>query len=87
VTALPAIRVRVLAFARVRELLGWERQSFELRSGARTGDLWEALVASQPRLADLARVVRLAVNGALTDNAHPLQAGDEVAVLPPVSGG
>lgn len=70
----------VLAFARYRALLGFER--LELPVAPTLGDL----LAAAP-FADLPKDALLAVNQSFADRSTPLKAGDEVALLPPVSGG
>ena len=70
----------VLAFARYRDLLGFERVEL---SAAPTLD---ALLAD-PRFAKLPKDALLAVNQEFADRGAALKDGDEVALLPPVSGG
>ncbi len=72
--------LRVLAFARYRALLGFE--SLDLPAAATLGDL-----LADPRFAALPADALLAVNQSFADRATPLKDGDEVALLPPVSGG
>ena len=81
------VRVRVLAFARVRELLGGAERSLELEAGARVGDAWSALVTICPELEPLAASTRVARNGAIAAPGDGLQDRDELALLPPVGGG
>ena len=70
----------VLAFARYRALLGFDR--VELPAAPTLGDL-----LADPRFAALPQDALLAVNQAFADRASTLKDGDEVALLPPVSGG
>ncbi|HET6330277.1 MAG TPA: MoaD/ThiS family protein [Holophagaceae bacterium] len=70
----------VLAFARYRDLLGFDH--LELEPLPTLG----ALLAD-PRFAKLPKDALIAVNQAFADRATALQDGDEVALLPPVSGG
>ncbi len=70
----------VLAFARYRALLGFDR--LELPVAPTVGDL-----LLDPRFASLPQDALLAVNQAFADRRAPLKDGDEVALLPPVSGG
>lgn len=79
--------VSVLAFARLRELLGFAKTAMDLPDGARVGDAWRALAASEPAIAPLRASTRLARNGALADDAAELHEGDELALLPPAGGG
>jgi molybdopterin converting factor small subunit len=78
--------VHVLAFARVRELLGFADRAIELRDGATAGEAWEALCGSA-ELRSLTESTRLARNGAIVEAGATLYDGDELALLPPVGGG
>jgi molybdopterin converting factor small subunit len=79
--------VRVLAFARVRELLGFAERAVDLPAGATVSEAWEALAAGATPLRELSRSTRLAQNGAFVDGASVLHDGDELALLPPAGGG
>jgi molybdopterin converting factor subunit 1 len=80
--------VRVRLFAILRERAGAEAIELELPAGASVSDAVAAL-AERPGLDELlSRLpVRMAVNREYADHATPLEAGDEVALIPPVSGG
>jgi len=80
-------RVRVLAFARIAELLGARETSLEVRADARVRDVWAMLVARSPALAAIMPSTRAARNGRIVDFGEPLNDGDEIAFLPPVGGG
>ena len=81
------MRIRVRLFAIQRELAGTREASLELPDGATIADAWEALVGRFPALAPGRDFVRFARNGAYADPATSLEDGDEVAMIPPVSGG
>lgn len=76
----------MLAFARVRELLGPPRE-FEVPSGATAGALWDDLAKSCEGLSQLAQSTRIARNGRVVRREEALEDGDEVALLPPAGGG
>lgn len=74
--------VTVLAFARYRELLGFSRLETPLPVPPTVAGL-----LADARLAGLPREALVAVNRAFADQGTPLAEGDEVALMPPVSGG
>ena len=81
------MRVRVRLFAIQRELAGTREVTFELADGATIGDGWAALVERYPVLAPGGSSVRFARNGEYSDPDTVLADGDELACIPPVSGG
>ena len=81
------IRVRILAFARVREIAGQSEFERDLQPHTTIGDLWAALACEMPDLAHFSKSIRFARNGHIVGADCSLHAGDEVALLPPVSGG
>jgi len=70
-----------------RQVAGTRELRLELPLGATVEDAWSAAVGAVPALAPSRPALRFAVNGAYTDPATPLADDDEVAVIPPVSGG
>jgi molybdopterin converting factor small subunit len=80
------VTVRVVGFARARELLGGRGQ-VSIDDGGSIADAWEQLVSAIPELSELSGSVRFAVDGALTGAEYGLRDGQEVAILPPVGGG
>ncbi|HTU82809.1 MAG TPA: MoaD/ThiS family protein [Candidatus Acidoferrales bacterium] len=81
------MNVRVLSFARVREVLSSGQMTLDLADGATAADLWSALERGCPPLRELAASTRIARNGRVVDGCEPLRDGDEIALLPPVGGG
>jgi molybdopterin converting factor subunit 1 len=81
------MRVRVRLFATQRELAGTREVGLDLGDHATVADAWDALVVRYPALAPGRDFVRFARNGAYADEATGLADGDEVAMIPPVSGG
>jgi MoaE-MoaD fusion protein len=81
------VKVEVLYFAVVRERAGRESESFTLDDGATVGDLLARLGERHPALAALERRVQIAVNRHIVPSSCVLADGDEVALIPPVSGG
>lgn len=81
------MRVRALMFASLRDIVGARSIEVELPDGGTVDDLSRQLRSTYPALADRLKHVRVAVNDAMADTSRPLVNGDEVAYLPPVSGG
>lgn len=81
------MRVRLRLFARQREIAGSREVLLELPEPATIDDAWEALAGVYPALADGRPYVRFARNGEYAAADTPLADGDEVACIPPVSGG
>jgi molybdopterin converting factor subunit 1 len=81
------VRVRVRLFARQRELAGAREVALELPAGATVGDAWNAVATRVPALASGRPFVRFARNGNYAGADTPLADGDEVACIPPISGG
>jgi molybdopterin synthase catalytic subunit len=81
------MRVRVLFFGQLKEITGVAQEEAELSEGARVEDLFERYGRRFPRLSDFRASIAASVNQEYSGWRAPLTAGDEVAFLPPVSGG
>ena len=81
------VAVRIRLFAIQRELAGTREVQVDLPDGADVEAAWTALVARHPVLASGRPSVRFARNGEYAEPATLLADGDEVAMIPPVSGG
>jgi molybdopterin synthase catalytic subunit len=81
------MHIRVRLFAIQRELAGAREVGLDLADGATVADAWDALVAQHPALAPGRDFVRFARNGAYADGTTIVAEGDEIAMIPPVSGG
>jgi molybdopterin synthase catalytic subunit len=81
------MRIKVLFFGQLRELVGASEESVELPGGACVGDLISHYQQRVPRWQEFRPSLAVAVNQEYTDAAAPLSGGDEVAFIPPVSGG
>ncbi len=79
--------IRVKLFAAMRDLTGDEVVEVELPDGATVGDLRRELGKQLPLARTLLNRSGIAVNHDLVENDRALAAADEVAVIPPVSGG
>jgi MoaE-MoaD fusion protein len=76
------VKVTVKLFAGLRERAGWSQRELELEDGAKLSDVWPAL-----ELGDQPRGLLYALNKGYADKSAVLSEGDEVALIPPVSGG
>lgn len=81
------MRVTVRLFARLRDITGSGELTREAPAGANVGTLWAALVADYPELSAYERSISCAVNADYSRFTASVSDGDEVAFLPPVSGG
>ena len=81
------MRVTVRLFARLRDIAGSGDLSREVPAGATVGDIWRGLVTEFPEMAPYESSISSAVNADYAKMAAALSDGDEVAFLPPVSGG
>lgn len=81
------MHVRIRLFAMQREAAGTRELVVEVPDGAPVEAAWAQAVALVPALGAGRRSLRFAVNGRYADPATPLAENDEVAAIPPVSGG
>jgi molybdopterin synthase catalytic subunit len=79
--------VKVRLFASYREAVGAPWVEVALQRGSRGQAVWAALVSRYPALGRLPEPSGYAINDEYVDGARPLQENDEVALIPPVSGG
>jgi molybdopterin converting factor subunit 1 len=79
--------VRLLFFATLRERMHCRDAVLRLPEGATVSDLWQALCAQHAQLREVRAAVSFAVNQEYVDADHVLADDDEVALIPPVSGG
>jgi len=81
------VSVEALFFAAYRDLLGTRTLSVDLPAGATVGDLVAALRSRGGAFSALPAEPAVAVNRAYAHLSETLEAGDEVAFIPPVAGG
>lgn len=81
-------KVRVLLFGAAADKAGTRELELPADEGATTlGELWASLSRRHPGLSSMRGSLAFAVNGEYASDEDPVRPGDEVAVLPPVSGG
>ncbi len=81
------MQIRVLFFGQTHDMTGVEEERVDLPEGGRLDDLWRQYESRFPRLAEMAGSLVAAVNQEVAERSRRLRDGDEVAFLPPVSGG
>lgn len=81
------MKVRVRVFAALREILGKDEVEVDLPDGTTIEGLWGQLVDDDDRLAPFTKSIQFAVNHDFVGKETELNSDDEVAFLPPVSGG
>lgn len=81
------MRIKVRLFASLREAAGLERLELELPEGAPVEEAWRSLTRLYAALEPRRQSLAVAVNRSYSTFEGSLKAGDEVAFIPPVSGG
>jgi len=81
------LQVRILAFARLRELLGFGFRELDVDDDATVDDVWLRLAHDTAGSTRCVRRRDSRGNGALAAGTTALREGDEIALLPPVGGG
>ncbi len=81
------MEIQLRLFASIREKLRLSESTCTVPAGATARDLLDQLCRDYPALVDLRRSVSIAVNREYVDLDHRLSENDEVALIPPVSGG
>ncbi len=81
------MRVTVKLFARLRDVAGTSEIVREVPAGTTVRSVWSELAAEFPEIASYERSISAAINADYAKMDEVLADGDEVAFLPPVSGG
>ena len=81
------MRVTIRLFARLRDIAGAGEMVRQVPNGASIQTVWDALAGEFPDLQQYEVSVSTAVNAEYSRMGAPVADGDEVAFLPPVSGG
>ena len=79
--------VNVLLFGAAADRAGTRQTKVPINHGATLGELWSVLADQHPGLAPMRETLAFAVNSEYARMEDTVSTGDEVAVLPPVSGG
>jgi MoaE-MoaD fusion protein len=81
------VRVKVLFFGQLKDIAGRSEDAAEIQPGATLESLFDHYAAQFPRMRDLRPSIVIARNQQFANPATPVTEGDEIAFLPPVSGG
>jgi molybdopterin converting factor subunit 1 len=81
------MRVTVRLFARLRDVTGTGELIRDVPEPATAQAVWRSLVAEWPALGEYEKTISVAVNTDYSRMTASVRDGDEVAFLPPVSGG
>ena len=81
------MRVNIRLFARLRDIAGAGELERQVPDGATVRTVWDTLAGEFPDLKDYEVSISTAVNAEYSRMEAPVGDGDEVAFLPPVSGG
>ncbi|WP_119069613.1 MoaD/ThiS family protein [Rubrobacter indicoceani] len=79
--------ITVVLFGAAADRAGTRTVELSAAGVSTLDDVWFGLVEAHPGLAPMQTMLAFAVNGEYAERGAPVAAGDEVAVLPPVSGG
>ncbi len=79
------MKIHVHFFAQAREMAQKNEEEIEIKDGATVSGLVEILKSRVPTLRSVE--FKIAVHSEYVDNDHELFDGDEVAIIPPISGG
>ena len=76
-----------MAFAWAKDAVGAGELQLDVPNGATVADVMKQLSKDYPRLADRSGVLTIAVNQEFAESGHVVHEEDEIALIPPISGG
>ncbi|HXE41839.1 MAG TPA: molybdopterin converting factor subunit 1 [Candidatus Baltobacteraceae bacterium] len=79
--------MRILFFAQTKDAAGTSALEMKISGSIGVEEIWDKLVAEKSKLAAFRKTTRLACNGEYADAKTKFTDADEVALIPPVSGG
>ncbi len=83
----PTMNITILFLGPARDLAGMERTSEHIPERSTVNSLRRLVSSKFPKFGTGLRSIRVAVNRSFVSEDHELGEGDEVALIPPVSGG
>lgn len=81
------MKVKLLFFASCRNITGTKELIWDVSENMTVGEIKKEIAAQYPKLASMEKVLSIAVNAEYVDGSIVLSDGDEIAFIPPVSGG
>jgi molybdopterin converting factor subunit 1 len=84
---LSTIHVTLIYFAGAKDATGVRMESVELLKNTSVKELLSQLSVTYPKISDMLNIIQVSVNYRVVDKGTILNEGDEVAILPPISGG
>ena len=81
------MKVRLLFFAVLRDIIGCTTEELAIESGTTPNDVWQSLRRAHPPLQSYAQPPMVAINQEYARPDQALREGDELAFIPPVAGG
>jgi MoaD family protein len=81
------MKVQIQLYAQLRDIVGSQSVLFDLPCGASISDLLENLYSKFPALRAQDQAILTGVGVEFVDRNYKIQAGDDVAIMPPVQGG
>jgi molybdopterin converting factor subunit 1 len=79
--------MRILLFAHLKDVVARHEIELPVNAPVRADELWQRLLARHPQLEPFRKSIRLAQNGEYASADATFTNSDEVALIPPVSGG
>ena len=83
----PEIKVKVKLFSIYQEVFNTSELDLTVDQGTTVGDVLASLIEQKPQLAKWQEITRFGINLQFVESNVPLNDGDEVVLIPPVSGG
>ena len=81
------MKVRVLFYAQLRDLLGMRQLDVDVADGATVRDLLGKIYAQQPKLRPQDKSILIGAGVEFVDRNYRLSPGEEISIMPPVQGG